>query len=42
MIELIINLLAILGFISIIGWLSIPFKSKGKKGDEILNYTDED
>jgi len=41
MINVIIDLLAIVGFISIIGWLSIPFENKGKKGDEVIHYTDE-
>ncbi len=41
MINVIIDLLAIIGFISIIGWISIPFESNGKKGDEILHYTDD-
>jgi len=41
MINVIIVLLAIVGFIAIIAWIGIPFESKGKKGDEIIHYTDD-
>jgi len=41
MINVIIVLLAIVGFISIIAWIGIPFESKGKKGDEVFHWKDE-
>lgn len=36
MIDLIINLLQIVGFIAILPWIAMPFLSNKEKGDEIL------